>query len=91
MTNKWSKDVTESSSAMDVPKGTFEKSAPEIAQALKTAAIEREGVEKNNFQSAMSMLDFYINRGGKNLTEQDKSRLNQAKIELRKLFDREAK
>jgi hypothetical protein len=37
------------------------------------------------FQSAMSMLNLYINRVGKNLTEKEKEPLEQAKDELRKL------
>jgi hypothetical protein len=38
------------------------------------------------FRSAMSMLTFYVNRGGKNLSEAEKKRLMQAKNELRKLY-----
>jgi len=41
------------------------------------------------FQSAMSMLNFYINRAGKKLPKERKKVLTQAKKELRKLFGRE--
>ena len=37
----------------------------------------------------MSMLNFYINRAGKNLGEGRKRVLERAKAELRKLFGRE--
>ena len=39
-------------------------------------------------QSAMSMLNFYINRAGKNLPKERKTILDEAKIELRKVFDK---
>ncbi len=42
------------------------------------------------FQSAMSMLNFHINRGGSGLTAQRRRVLNQAKDELRKVFERES-
>jgi hypothetical protein len=36
----------------------------------------------------MSMLVFYINRAGKNLSDADRARLERAKHELRKVFRR---
>jgi hypothetical protein len=41
------------------------------------------------FRSAMSMLNFYQNRGGRNLSPAVRRKLQAAKEELRKLFDRE--
>ncbi len=41
------------------------------------------------YQSAMSMLNFYINRAGKNLPEKQKDILEKAKDELRIVFGRE--
>ena len=38
------------------------------------------------FQSAMSALNFYINRAGKNLPEDEKKVIEDAKDELRALF-----
>jgi hypothetical protein len=35
------------------------------------------------------MLNFYINRAGKHLSDADRSKLEKAKDELRKLFRRE--
>ena len=46
-------------------------------------SIRRKGTP---YQSAMSMLNFYINRAGKNLSEERRKILEQAKNELRKLF-----
>jgi len=87
MTKKWSQDVQETPAAHDLPEGLFTQSAQEIAQGLKKAVEERKE-DKDRFASAMSMLDFYINRAGTNLTPEDKARLEQAKVELRKLFGR---
>lgn len=88
MTNKnWSKKVTKTSFALDLEEGVFTWSNPEkIAQSLKNSAevsIRRKGAP---LQSAMSMLNFYINRAGKNLKPKQKETLEQAKVELRKLF-----
>ena len=38
----------------------------------------------------MSMLDFYINRAGKNLSDGDRSSLEKAKTALRKRFGKAA-
>lgn len=94
MANKWSQQVTdgETTAAEFLPKGLFDKSAEEIAQGIKKAVEERyeeEGLESSGeYRSAMSMLDFYINRAGKNLSEQDRKRLEHAKSQLQKLFGR---
>ena len=71
---------------MDIPLGLFTRSAKEIAQGLRKAVFESTRTKGTKFQSAMSMLNFYINRAGKKLPAEDKKRLEQAKIELRKLF-----
>ncbi|MGE0207285.1 MAG: DUF3175 domain-containing protein [Candidatus Babeliales bacterium] len=88
----WSHDVTrnESESAHFLPEGLFNKSAQDIAQGLKKAVHERfkaEGLDASGeYRSAMSMLDFYINRAGKNLTDLDRKRLEAAKAQLKNLF-----
>ncbi|HML19957.1 MAG TPA: DUF3175 domain-containing protein, partial [Candidatus Dependentiae bacterium] len=38
------------------------------------------------FQTAMSMLNYYINHAGKKLHAHERARLEQAKVELRKIF-----
>lgn len=94
MTKKWSHGVEnqETVGAEFLPKGLFDKSAEDIAEGIKKAVHERYEVEGLNpegeYRSAMSMLDFYINRAGKNLTEQDRKRLDNAKSQLQKMFGR---
>jgi len=85
--NRWSHDVTEHSHALDLEKGVFKLKDPkEIAASLKRSAEGSKRRMADPFRSAMSMLVFYINRAGKNLTEADRARLEQAKDELRKAF-----
>ena len=87
---KWSRQVTEHSNALDLEGGVFKKRDPKkIAQSLKHSADHSNRKKTNSFQSAMSMLTFYINRAGKSLTKKEKQPLEKAKAELRKLFHRE--
>jgi hypothetical protein len=85
-TRRWSKTVTESSDAMTLDKGVFKKSPHAIALSLKRSAERSRRRKSTPFRSAMSMLTFYINRGGKNLSAAEKRKLNQAKDELRALY-----
>lgn len=83
----WSKNVTEKSVALDLKEGVFTWRDPKkIARSLKKSADASTRRKTPAFQSAMSMLNFYINRAGKNLPEQRKKVLEKAKEELRKLF-----
>ena len=60
-----------------------------IAASLKRSA-EKSGRRKSGpFRSAMSMLTFYINRGGHNLSARRKAVLGRAKVELRRHFGRD--
>ena len=87
---KWSQHVTESSDALDLEGGVFAKDDPKaIAQSLKRSAEHSKRRKMSPFQSAMSMLTFFLNRAGKNVDPQRKRVLNQAKEELRKAFDRD--
>lgn len=87
---KWSADVTEHSDAMDLEEGVFEGDDPkQIAQSLKRSAEQSHRRKSEPYQSAMSMLTFYINRAGKNLSEKKQKVLEEAKEELRKAFGRE--
>lgn len=62
----------------------------EIAKSLKKSAEESNRRKaKTAYQSAMSMLNFYINRAGRGLPERRKKILEQAKLELKKEFGRE--
>jgi len=83
----WSGRVTRESNALDLEEGVFTfKNPKKIALSLKWSAEESLRRKAEPFQSAMSMLNFYINRAGKNLSAQQKKILEQAKVELRKLF-----
>ncbi|MGC9046908.1 MAG: DUF3175 domain-containing protein [Minisyncoccia bacterium] len=83
----WSAYVTKHSFALQLEEGVFTWDDPrKIAKSLKKSAEESLNRKGTPFQSAMSMLNFYINRAGKNLKPERKRILEQAKIELRKLF-----
>ncbi len=88
MKNKyWPGKVTKESNALDLELGVFTwKSPKRIAMSLKKSALESQRRKAKPFQSAMSMLNFYINRAGKNLNKQQKKILEDAKKELRKSF-----
>ena len=87
---KWSADVTEHSDAMDLEDHTFESDdARKIAASLKRSAEHSHRRKAEPFQSAMSMLNFYINRAGKNLPAARRQVLEHAKDELRVAFGRE--
>jgi hypothetical protein len=82
---KWSQEVTKSSNALDLERGVFTWEDPKkIARSLKTSALKSTRRKGTPLQSAMSMLNFYINRGGKNLTSRQRKILEQAKQELRR-------
>ena len=86
---KWSADVTEHSDAMDLEPHVFEShDAKTIAQSLKRSAEASDRRKGEPFQSAMSMLNFYINRAGKNLEAPQRRVPEAAKNEPRKEFGR---
>jgi len=85
---KWSKHVMETSNALDLEAGVFKKSPREMAASLKRSAERSTRRKSSPYRSAMSMLVFYENRGGKNLSPAQKTKLETAKTELRKLFKR---
>lgn len=86
----WSEEVTKKSNALDLEKNVFTWKDPrKIALSLKKSAEESLRRKAGPFQSAMSMLNFYINRAGRNLDKKQKKILEQAKKELRKVFKRE--
>ena len=91
MTNKkyWSAAVTKKSIALDLEKGVFTWEDPaKIAASLKKSAEASTRRKSPPFASAMSMLNFYINRAGKNLEPKQKEILEAAKQELRNLFSK---
>ena len=83
----WSDRVTKESNALDLEHGVFTWQDPKkIAASLKRSADASDRRKAAPFQSAMSMLNFYINRAGKGLDPQQKIILEKAKQELRLLF-----
>jgi hypothetical protein len=88
---KWSAEVMKRSDAMDLEAGVFkQRSARAIAQSLKQSAEASHRRKSTPFRSAMSMLNFEINRGGKGLTAARRRVLENAKTELRHAFGRES-
>lgn len=86
----WSGQVTRESNALDLERGVFTLSSPrQIALSLKRSAEASDRRKSDPFRSAMSMLNFYINRAGKNLPKSRLVILNRAKSELRRLFGRD--
>jgi Protein of unknown function (DUF3175) len=86
----WSGAVTKHSNALDLEPGIFTSADPaEIARSLKHSADVSTRRKGSAYQSAMSMLNFYINRAGKNLSDAQRQILEQSKQETRKLFGRE--
>ena len=88
-TKKWSQDVTEHSDALDLEEGVFTQDDPKaIAQSLKRSAEHSKRRKGTPLQSAMGMLTYYINRAGKDLPAARRRTLEDAKEELRALFDK---
>jgi hypothetical protein len=89
---RWSQGVTEKSNALDLDKGMFTwKNPKRIATSLKHSAERSKRRKSDAFRSAMSMLTFYVNRGGKDLPKSQKAVLERAKDELRAQFGRARK
>ena len=86
---RWSHHVMETSDAMDLEHDIFKTgNAEEIAKSLKQSSTKSSRRKGTPFQSAMSMLNFYINRAGKNLPKTRRATLEQAKRKLREAFGR---
>jgi Protein of unknown function (DUF3175) len=86
---RWSSEVTKRSDALDLEREVFKSKDPrKIALSLKRAAERSTRRKATPYQSAMSMLNFYINRAGKNLPQRQKRILENAKDELRDVFGR---
>lgn len=87
--NRWSQKVSEHSNALDLEQGVFAFDDPAaIARSLKRSAEQSRRRKGSAFQSAMSMLTFYINRAGDNLPKKRRHVLDAAKGELREAFGR---
>ena len=88
-TRRWSAKVTKHSDALDLESNVFKGKDPHrIALSLKRSAERSKRRKGTAYQSAMSMLNFYLNRAGKNLPKSQKQILERAKGELREAFGR---
>jgi len=88
---KWSGQVTKRSNALDLRSQIFNSTdSGTVARSLKRSAERSKRRKGTPFQSAMSMLNFYVNRAGKNLPASRKKILERAKTKLRELFKRPA-
>ena len=79
---KWSAKVDTDSTHPE--EGLFKKSASAIAKALATKEVSPKGPA-----SGMQMLNFYINRAGKNLSQERHAELEKAKTLLSEIIARE--
>ena len=89
---RWSEEVTKTSDALDLEEGVFTLADPrQIARSLKKSADDSQRRKADPFRSAMSMLTFYMNRAGTQLSAEQLARLEKAKDELRVLYGRPRK
>ena len=88
-TSRWSQRVTRTSNALDLNHDVFTWRDPKrVARSLKASAAASTRRKAGAYRSAMSMLNFYINRAGRGLPAAQKKVLQRAKLELRKLYGR---
>ena len=86
---RWSAKVTATSDAMDLKQDVFKSDSPQrIAASLKRSAKQSDRRKSTPFRAAMSTLNFYINRAGKNLSTSRRRILEAAKVQLRRVFRR---
>lgn len=82
----WSQEVTQNSSSLELEEGVFSLQDPRrIAESLTQSAQQSTRRKGSVLQSAMAMLNFYINRAGSQIDPEQKRILEQAKDELRAL------
>lgn len=87
--SRWSHRVMQRSDALDLESGVFTRKSPRaIALSLKRSAESSRRRKSAPFRSAMSMLNFHINRSGKSLSPERRRVLDRAKQELRAAFGR---
>lgn len=67
------------------PEGIFTKDAETIASVMSSKEVSPKGIG-----SAISMVQFYINRAGRNLPENRKAELEKAKEILRRKMKKKA-
>ncbi len=86
---RWSRAVSEKSNALDLEPGVFTWDDPvRIARSLKHSADSSRRRRRNAYASAMAMLCFYLNRAGRQLSQERRAVLEQSKVDLRRLYGR---
>ena len=86
---RWSGRVTRASHALALEPSVFTfKDPKKIARSLKRSAERSTARKSSPYRSASSMLTFYINRAGRNLPAARRKVLEQAKTELKALYNR---
>jgi len=89
LNRNWSRRVTRRSHALELEDGVFSLDDPrEIALSLQRSALRSRRRRVDPFRSAMSILNFYINRAGRKLPLSRRRILQQARNELRDIFGR---
>jgi hypothetical protein len=82
-TRKWVRTVT--SDSTHPPRDTFARSAAEIARTMA-----RKDVSPGGIGSGIRMIQYFINRGGKNLSATRRRELEKAKRMLQRRVDRQS-
>src|SRR5499427_1727390 len=76
---RWSARVMKTSNALDLERGVFMQRSPRaIAASLKRSALASRRRKAEPYRSAMSMLNFHINRSGRGLTAERRAVLGRA-------------
>lgn len=87
--NYWSGKVRNESNALGLEEGVFTLDDPrKVGLSLKRSADASKRRKSSSFASAMSMLNFYINKASKKLMGRQRIILEQSKFELRRLYGR---
>ena len=87
---RWSGRVTSTRHAMDLQPGVFTSNDPKkIAATVFRSAKRSRRRKADPYRSALSMITFYVNRGGRNLPPRKKAVLQQAKLELKHIAGRD--
>jgi hypothetical protein len=86
---KWVTRVQSHSDAMDLEPGVFKKkSAKGMAKSILRSVKRSRRKKGSTLSSGISMMTYYANRGGRNLSSQQKKTIKKAKDEYRKLVGR---
>jgi len=83
---KWVARVQSRSDAMDLEPGVFKKKSPKgMAKSVQRSVKRSRRKKGSTLSSGISMMTYYVNRGGRKLSPQQKKTIRKAKDEYRKL------